>query len=266
MNPHDEKYAQAFARLLGIMNELRAQCPWDKKQTMESLRHLTIEETYELTDAIIAGDLEEIRKELGDLFLHIVFYSKIASEQEAFDIADVLNGVCDKLIHRHPHVYGDVNAEDEAAVKRNWELLKLKEKGDKKVLSGVPSALPALLKAQRVQEKARGVGFDWQNMQQVWDKVREEIAELEETVEQQQGQARQEEEFGDLLFSLVNYARFAGMQAETVLDKATRKFIRRFNAVEEQIKADGEHFENLNLEQLDAYWEAVKRTESKESI
>lgn len=262
MNPHDEKYAQAFARLLQIMNELRAQCPWDKKQTIESLRHLTIEETYELSDAILAGDMEDVRKELGDLLLHIVFYSKIATEQQSFDIADVLHGICDKLVSRHPHVYGDVQADDESAVKRNWELLKLKEKGQRGVLSGVPASLPALLKAQRVQEKARGVGFDWQQPAEVWEKIQEELQELREALQQNQGEARIEEEYGDLLFSLVNYGRFLHLQAETALEKSNRKFIRRFNAVEQAIQADGKSFEQLDLAALDAYWEQAKQSEA----
>lgn len=250
----------AFNRLLTIMEELREKCPWDRKQTLDSLRHLTIEETYELSDAILEGDLAEVANELGDLALHIVFYSKIAGEQGAFTITEVLNGICDKLVRRHPHVYGDVTAEDASTVERNWEQIKLQEQGNvkKTVLGGVPTSLPALVKAYRMQEKARGVGFDWQHKAQVWEKVQEELQEFRE--EEQAGDtAKQEEEFGDLLFSLVNYARFAGINPEDALERTNKKFLRRFNYLEQRVQAEGKNLADMDLEEMDGYWEEAKR-------
>ncbi|WP_025763155.1 nucleoside triphosphate pyrophosphohydrolase [Dyadobacter tibetensis] len=256
----------AFDRLLTIMDDLREKCPWDKKQTMESLRHLTIEETYELSDAILEHDLPEIRKELGDILLHIVFYAKIGSEPQAdkdytFDIADVLHGISEKLISRHPHIYGDVVAEDEQAVKQNWERLKLKE-GNKSVLSGVPSSLPALVKAMRVQEKARGAGFDWDEKHQVWEKVEEELQEFKEHFNIASGmtinQTEAEAEFGDLLFSLVNYARFVDINPETALERTNKKFIRRFQFMEEACKSEGKDLHDLSLSEMDIYWDRAK--------
>ena len=249
----------AFDRLLTIMEELREKCPWDRKQTTESLRHLTIEETYELSDAILEGNASEIQKELGDLALHIVFYSKIASEQGQFTITEVLNGICDKLIRRHPHVYGEVQADDAATVERNWEQIKLQEKDNTKktVLGGVPQSLPALVKAYRMQEKARGVGFDWEHSEQVWEKVQEELTEFKEEV-QHGDAAKQEEEFGDLLFSLINYARFAGINPEDALERTNKKFVRRFNYLEAQAHAHGKKLSEMTLAEMDVYWEEAK--------
>jgi XTP/dITP diphosphohydrolase len=245
----------AFERLLDIMDELREKCPWDKKQTLESLRHLTIEETYELADAILDNDLNELKGEIGDLMLHMVFYSKIGSEKGAFDITDVLNGICDKLVHRHPHIYGDVEANDEEEVKRNWEKLKLKE-GKESVLSGVPRSLPALVKAGRIQDKVKGIGFDWDERSQVLEKVKEEIEELE--VEVEQGSDKIEEEFGDVLFSMINYARFIKINPETALERTNKKFIKRFQHMERSIKKEGKTFDDMNLEQMDEYWNKAK--------
>lgn len=245
---------EAFDRLLTIMDELRENCPWDKKQTLESLRHLTIEETYELSDAIIENDLEEIKKELGDLMLHLTFYARIGSEKKAFDMSDVLNQVSEKLIRRHPHIYGDVNAEDEKTVKENWEKIKLKEKGNKSVLGGVPTSLPALVKAMRIQEKARGVGFDWDNQDQVWDKVKEEMGEFEAETEKE----RQAGEFGDLMFSLINYARFVDINPEEALERTNKKFIKRFQYLETESKKDGKNMGEMTLEEMDEYWEKAK--------
>lgn len=250
----------AFDRLLTIMDELRAQCPWDRKQTIDSLRHLTIEETYELSDAILEGDLPEVQKELGDLALHIVFYAKIASEEGAFAITDVLEGISDKLVRRHPHVYGDVTADDATTVERNWEQIKLQEKGTvkKTVLGGVPTSLPALLKAYRMQEKARGVGFDWEHREQVWEKVQEELQEFKD--ELGNGDAlKQEEEFGDLLFSLVNYARFAGINPEDALERTNKKFMRRFNYLEQRVQEEGKNLSEMTLDEMDVYWEEAKK-------
>lgn len=244
----------AFDRLLTIMDELRENCPWDKKQTMESLRHLTIEETYELSDAIIENDLQEVKKELGDLMLHMVFYARIGDEKKSFDVADVLNAVCDKLVHRHPHIYGDVNAEDEATVKANWEKIKLKEKGNQSVLGGVPKSLPALVKAMRIQEKARGVGFDWDNQGQVWDKVQEEMEEFVQETDKE----KQAGEFGDLLFSLINYARFVDINPEEALERTNKKFIKRFKYLESESKKDGKTLGEMTLEEMDEYWEKAK--------
>lgn len=256
MNSNHDKYTQALQRLLDIMNELREKCPWDKKQTLESLRHLTIEETYELSDAILAGDLEEIKKELGDLMLHIVFYSKIGAEKQAFDIGDVMNSVCEKLITRHPHVFGDVTVTNEAEVKRNWEQLKLKEKGgNKSVLAGVPKSLPALIKALRIQEKAHHIGFDWQQKEQVWEKVEEEITEFKNNINNKEAA---EAEFGDILFSLVNYARFLDINPETALEKTNRKFIQRFNYIETAAERDNKKLQELSLAEMDVYWEEAK--------
>ena len=258
MNTREDKL-QAFGRLLDIMDELREECPWDKKQTMESLRHLTIEETYELCDAILENDLEEVKKELGDILLHMVFYAKIGSEKKAFDIADVLNGICEKLIFRHPHIYGDVKVQDEEEVKRNWEKLKLKEKGEKSsVLEGVPTSLPALVKAVRMQDKVRGVGFDFANKKDVWNKVKEELAEFEAEVEVDD-KTKMEAEFGDLLFSLVNYSRHIDINPEDALERTNKKFRKRFQAMEDSIHADDKNLSDMNLEQMDVYWEKVKK-------
>lgn len=253
--------AEAFDRLLVIMDDLREKCPWDKKQTMDTLRHLTIEETYELSDAILAGDLNEIKKEIGDVFLHLVFYSKIGSEKSAFDVTDVLNGICEKLISRHPHIYGDVVAETEEQVKSNWEALKLKE-GNKSVLSGVPASLPALVKSMRIQEKARGAGFDWEEKEQVWAKVEEELGEFKEEFvgkvldEKQKNKA--EGELGDLIFSLVNFARFIDINPETALERTNRKFIQRFQHLEKRANEMGKTLSEMTLAEMDVYWEEAK--------
>jgi XTP/dITP diphosphohydrolase len=264
IEPKDPKYAEAIARILQIMNDLREGCPWDRKQTMESLRHLTIEETFELSDAILQKEPEEIKKELGDIFLHIVFYAKIADEQGNFDLADVIHSLCEKLIRRHPHIYSDTIAEDEQAVKKNWEQIKLAEKGKdgkpKSVLEGVPRSLPALIKAIRIQEKARAAGFDWDQPQQVWEKVKEEIAEFEEQAEQQlHNKEALEEEFGDVLFSLINYARFKNINPETALEKTNRKFIKRFNYIEAQARAHGQNLHEMTLQEMDKYWNEAKK-------
>lgn len=252
----------AFNRLLTIMDELREQCPWDKKQTIDSLRHLTIEETYELSDAIIEGDLPEIKKEIGDIMLHMVFYSKIASETNTFDIADVLNGLCEKLIFRHPHIYGNVKAETEEQVKQNWEALKMKE-GNKSVLAGVPKSLPALVKAMRIQEKARGAGFDWEEKEQVWEKVEEEMQEFKAEFNVVEKSAidteKAEAEFGDLLFSLVNYARFVNINVESALERTNKKFIKRFQHIESRAKEQGKTLQDMTLAEMDVYWEEAKR-------
>jgi XTP/dITP diphosphohydrolase len=253
-----EEKLQAFDRLLTIMDQLRNLCPWDKKQTIESIRHLTIEETFELSDAILENDLEEIRKELGDIMLHMVFYARMADEQKAFDMADVLNGISDKLINRHPHIYSDVEAKDEQAVKENWEKIKLKEKGNKSVLGGVPNSLPALIKSIRIQEKARGVGFDWDKKEQVWGKVEEEIQEFK-SEEESGNQEKATEEFGDLMFSLINYARFAGINPEEALEKTNKKFIKRFNYLESESKKEGKQISEMSLEEMDVYWEKAKK-------
>lgn len=245
----------AFERLLNIMDDLREKCPWDKKQTLESLRHLTIEETYELADAILDKDMEGLKGEIGDLMLHLVFYSKIASEQKAFDITDVLTAICDKLVYRHPHIYGDLEATDEATVKANWEKLKLKE-GKKSVLEGVPKSLPALVKASRIQDKVKGVGFDWDHESQVWEKVEEEIGELQEELSKENGAV--EEEFGDVLFSMINYARFIGVNPEDALERTNKKFILRFQKLEDLIKTDNKDMTAMKLDELDVYWEKAK--------
>ncbi len=250
----------AFARLLKIMDELREQCPWDRKQTMESLRNLTIEETYELADAILDGDLKGINEELGDVMLHLVFYAKIGDEKNAFDIADSLNAVCEKLISRHPHIYGDWVVKDEEDVKRNWEKLKMKE-GKKSVLEGVPRSLPAIVKAYRMQEKTAKIGFEWENPEQVWAKVEEEIAELKEAVELLPD--KKEEEFGDVLFSLINYARFIGVDPETALEKTNRKFKSRFEFVESHAPRP---LDDMSLAEMDALWNEAKIVERKLKI
>ena len=245
----------AFARLLTIMDELREQCPWDRKQTLQSLRNLTIEETYELADAILDEDLHDIKEEIGDLMLHMVFYAKIADEKGAFDIADALNAICDKLIKRHPHIYGDVEAEDEETVKKNWEQLKLQE-GKKSVLAGVPRSLPAMVKAYRMQEKTKQVGFEWENKEQVWEKVEEEMGEFREAMQEGMPKAQQEEEFGDVFFSLINYARFEGVDPETALERVNRKFKRRFEYIEANAPRA---LTEMSLSEMDALWNAAKR-------
>ena len=248
---------QAFDRLLTIMDELREKCPWDKKQTLQTLRHLTIEETYELGDAILDNDLNEIKKELGDVLLHIVFYAKIGSETQDFDIADVCNEICDKLIHRHPHIYGDVEVKDEEEVKQNWEKLKLKE-GKKSVLEGVPKSLPALVKASRIQDKVKGVGFDWEEPQQVWEKVQEELQELQVEVEAKD-QDKIESEFGDVLFSMINYARFLNENPEDALERTNKKFIKRFQYLESKAGELGKPLSEMTLAEMDVFWNEAKK-------
>lgn len=245
----------AFARLLNIMDELREQCPWDRKQTLQSLRNLTIEETYELADAILDENLDDIKEEIGDLMLHMVFYAKIGDEKGAFDIADALNAICDKLIKRHPHIYGDVEAEDEETVKKNWEQLKLQE-GKKSVLAGVPRSLPAMVKAYRMQEKTKQVGFEWENKAQVWGKVEEEMAEFREAMQDGMPEEKKEEEFGDVIFSLINYARFEGIDPETALERVNRKFKRRFEYIEAHAP---KALTEMSLAEMDALWNAAKR-------
>jgi XTP/dITP diphosphohydrolase len=247
---------KAFDRLLTIMNELREQCPWDKKQTLESLRHLTIEETYELGDAILDQDLEEIKKELGDLLLHIVFYARIGSEKKAFDIADVANEICDKLIRRHPHIYGDTQVDNAEEVKQNWEAIKLKE-GKKSVLEGVPRSLPALVKAGRIQEKVAGAGFDWEQPEQVYEKLEEELGELQSEVLHGK-QEKIESEFGDVLFSMVNYARFLNVNPENALERTNKKFSKRFQYLEAKAKEAGKDLQSMSLSEMDTYWEEAK--------
>ena len=252
-----EYKTKAFARLLTIMDELREQCPWDKKQTMDSLRYLTIEELYELSDAILEKDMVDIKKELGDLLLHIVFYARIGSETNDFDIADVINGVCDKLVHRHPHIYGDVIVKNEADVKRNWEQLKLRE-GRESVLEGVPKGLPAIVKASRIQEKVAGVGFDWEKPEQVWEKVQEELTELNEEIKAG-NKENTEKEFGDVLFSMINYARFIDVNPENALEKTNKKFINRFQFLEKAAKKKGKELSDMSLTEMDVYWEESKK-------
>jgi XTP/dITP diphosphohydrolase len=252
---------KAFDRLLTVMNELRENCPWDKKQTMETLRHLTIEETYELSDSILDGNLTEIKKELGDLMLHNIFYARIAEEQKAFDVADVLNSICDKLIERHPHVYGDVVADNEEAVKANWERIKLKT-GNKSVLEGVPKSMPVLVKAIRIQDKARGVGFDWEKKEQVWEKVEEEMQEFKKEFNAESNEPINKEramaEFGDLLCSLVNYARFINIDPEEALERTNKKFIKRFQYLETESAKDGKKMGEMTLAEMDEYWNRAK--------
>ena len=247
-----------FNRLLTIMDELRENCPWDQKQTMESLSHLTIEETYELVDSILDKNMDEIKAELGDLLLHIVFYSKIASETNDFDINDVINFICDKLIDRHPHIYGDEVVKDEQDVKRNWEKIKLKN-GKKTVLQGVPKSLPAMVKATRIQEKVKGVGFDWDNKEQVFDKVKEEFLELHQEIKKTNNQEKIEKEFGDLLFSMINYARFIGVDPESALERTNKKFIGRFNYLEQEIRTKKMDFMKMSLEEMDLIWNRSKK-------
>ena len=249
-----DKRLEAFGRLLTIMDELREQCPWDKKQTKETLRHLTIEETYELSDAILNNDSEEIKKELGDLFLHLVFYSKLGDEKGQFDVSDVLHSVCDKLVYRHPHIYADVEVNDEEEVKQNWEQLKLKEGGNKSVLGGVPNSMPSLVKAMRMQDKAAQVGFDWPSKDDVWDKVDEELQEFKEA----EG-IEKEEEFGDLLFSLVNYARWLKINPDDALEKTNKKFKYRFETIEQYAKDNGKRMEEMTLAEMDKIWDLAKR-------
>ena len=256
MNTRSEQLA-AFDRLLTIMDELREQCPWDRKQTMQTLRHLTIEETYELGDAILDNDLEEVKKELGDILLHIVFYAKIGSETQDFDIADVANGICEKLINRHPHIYGDVKVKNEEDVKQNWENIKLKE-GKKSVLEGVPNGLPSLVKANRIQDKVAGVGFDWERPEQVFEKLKEELGELQEEVEANNAD-QMESEFGDVLFSMVNYARFLKINSENALERTNKKFIKRFQYLEQKAKEAGKSMNDMTLAEMDVFWEEAKQ-------
>ena len=260
---------QAMSRLLSIMDELREKCPWDRTPTIASLRQLTIEETYELADAITTGDLSAIKEELGDLLLHLVFYAKIGTEQNAFNFSDVVEGICKKLVDRHPHIYGDVKVQDENEVKRNWEKLKMKE-GKKSVLSGVPVSLPALVKAMRLQEKSKQVGFEWENADQVWDKVKEEMQELQQEVtsaddssQENMRQERIEEEFGDLLFSLVNYGRFLNLDPENALERTNKKFVKRFMLMETAAQEGGKQLSEMTLEEMDAIWNRIKHLSSK---
>ncbi|MBL4698839.1 MAG: nucleoside triphosphate pyrophosphohydrolase [Phycisphaerales bacterium] len=259
----DQRLVQ-FERLLNIVDELREKCPWDKKQTLQSLRHLTIEETYELADAILDNDLTEVKNELGDLLLHIVFYAKIGSETNAFDMADVAEAICEKLISRHPHIYGDpanggntIEVADEEEVKRNWEKLKLKE-GKESVLEGVPKSLPAMVKATRIQEKARGVGFDWDNQEQVWAKVQEELGELKAEIDSNASKEKMEDEFGDVLFSMINYARFIDVDPESALERTNKKFIKRFQHLEKGAKREGRELSEMTLTEMDVYWNEAK--------
>ncbi len=256
------KQLEAFSRLLDIMDELREKCPWDRKQTIESLRHLTIEETYELSDAILRQDMLETKKEIGDLMLHLVFYAKIASEENHFDLADVLNALCEKLIFRHPHIYGNASAATEEEVKKNWEQLKLKE-GNKSVLGGVPASLPALVKAMRIQEKARGAGFDWDDKSQVWEKVQEELSEFQAEFNLEDASSINKErataEFGDVLFSLINFARFIDINPEEALEKTNLKFISRFQYIETEAAKDGKRLQDMSLAEMDQYWNQAKK-------
>jgi XTP/dITP diphosphohydrolase len=253
-----EERVAAFGRLLEIMDELRAKCPWDKKQTLESLRYLTIEETYELSDSILDKDMDGIKKELGDLMMHLVFYSKVASESGSFDILDVLNNIIEKLIHRHPHIFGDVKVTTAKEVRDNWEKIKLQEKGNKSVLSGVPNSLPAIVKAYRIQEKASGVGFDWEKPEQVWDKVMEELNELKAEVTNASSHEKKEDELGDLLFAIVNYARFIDVNPEDALERTNRKFIQRFQYLEEKAKKLQKPLNEMTLAEMDVFWEEAK--------
>ncbi len=259
MNSLKDKLS-AFEKLLNIMDDLRKDCPWDKEQTFESLRHLTVEETYELSEAIFDKDVDNIKKELGDMMLHIVFYAKIGSETGDFDMADVLNYISGKLIFRHPHIYGDVEVDDAQTVKENWETLKLKE-GRESVLSGVPKSLPPLVKAYRIQEKAKGVGFDWEKPEQVWDKVQEEMKELKAEVDKSESKEKMENELGDLMFSIINYARFIGVNPEDALEKTNRKFIHRFQHLESKAKNLGKSLKDMTLAEMDVFWEEAKKME-----
>jgi XTP/dITP diphosphohydrolase len=263
MSSTQDPRLKAFQRLLNIMDDLRAECPWDKKQTMESLRHLTIEETYELSEAILEGNMEEIRKELGDIMLHLVFYAKIASETNRFNITDVLNGISDKLVRRHPHIYGDVDVRNEDEVKANWERIKLSEKAgedsEQSVFDGVPNSMPSMVKASRIQDKARGVGFDWERKEQVWEKVVEELEEFKK--EADAGSDKTIHEFGDVLFSLVNYARFLNINPDDALELTNKKFIRRFKYLEKETKKVGRDLADMSLEEMDVYWNKAKEME-----
>ena len=254
---------EAFERLIDIISELREKCPWDQKQTIESLRYLTIEETYELSDAIIDNDMDEVKKELGDIIMHVVFYAQIGFERKEFAIDDVINSVCEKLIRRHPHIYGDVVVKDEEEVKRNWEQIKLDE-GKKSVLEGVPKSLPAMVKANRIQEKARGIGFDWDKQEQVWDKVKEELAELQTEVENGADHARIEDEFGDVLFSMINYSRFIGVNPEDALERTNKKFIHRFQYLEEKAAEQGKKMADMTLGEMEAIWQEAKTMPKKD--
>jgi MazG family protein len=256
MQSHEE-LAQAFLRLVKIMDELREQCPWDKKQTIQTLRSLTIEETYELADSIVDEDWKGIKEELGDILLHIIFYARIGKEQKQFQLVEVIEGICSKLIHRHPHIYGDVKVEDEEEVKQNWEKLKLKE-GKKSILSGVPRSLPSVVKALRLQEKAKQVGFEWDTREQVWEKVNEEMGELQEAVGQN-NRTEMENELGDLMFSLVNYARFLDVDPETALERTNKKFIARFTKMEQQAISEGKPLAEMSLAEMDAIWNSIKK-------
>ncbi len=256
-----EKKIDAFRRLLEVMDELREKCPWDQKQTLESLRYLTIEETYELSESILSKDMEAIRKELGDLMLHLVFYSKIASESNAFDIGDVLESIIKKLIHRHPHIFGDVTVKDAKEVHDNWERIKLSEKGNRSVLSGVPAGLPAMVKAYRIQEKASGVGFDWENRDQVWEKVIEELNELRDAVDQGLEHKMQEHELGDLIFAIINYARYIDVNPEDALERTNRRFIGRFNHLEKKAAELNKPLYDMELAEMEVYWNEAKKLE-----
>ena len=256
----EEKIA-AFRKLLEIMDELRAKCPWDKKQTVDSLRYLTIEETYELSESILQKDMDAVKKELGDLMLHLVFYSKIASETNAFDIKDVLESITAKLINRHPHIFGDVVVKDAKEVHDNWERIKLLEKGNRSVLSGVPAGLPAMVKAYRIQEKASGVGFDWEKPEQVWEKVQEELNELKEVVEEDSGHKKKENELGDVIFAIINYARFIGVNPEDALEHTNRKFIKRFKHLEDRARQENRPLHELTLAEMDVYWNEAKKSD-----
>lgn len=260
-----DKRLTAFKQLLDIMDELRTSCPWDRKQTIESLRHLTIEETYELADAILENDMEEIKKELGDLLLHIVFYARIAQESNAFDITEVIAGINEKLIKRHPHIYGDIIAETDEQVKQNWEQIKLQE-GRKRVLSGVPEALPAMIKAYRIQDKARGVGFDWERPEQVWEKVLEEMGELRHEVKNGSNLIRVEEEFGDLMFALVNYARFIGINPENALERTNKRFVKRFEHLEASVKTKGKDLRKMNIKEMESFWKKAKEETRAQAV
>ncbi|MFO8233948.1 MAG: nucleoside triphosphate pyrophosphohydrolase [Bacteroidales bacterium] len=254
-----DKKLEAFEKLLHVLGELREKCPWDRKQTMESLRNLTLEETYELADAIIKNDIREIKKELGDLLLHIVFYARIAEEQEEFDIADVIDALCDKLVARHPHVFGDTEVDDDKEVEKNWEQIKMKE-GYKSILSGVPDSLPAMIKANRIQQKVRGVGFDWDEKEQIWDKVKEEVEELKEEVGNID-RAKMESEFGDLMFSLINAARLYDIDPETALEKTNNKFTKRFKYLEKQTLNKGRKLTDMNLDEMNVIWDEAKKND-----
>ncbi|HSZ72561.1 MAG TPA: nucleoside triphosphate pyrophosphohydrolase [Cytophagaceae bacterium] len=260
-SPRLEETLQSFANVLKIMDELREQCPWDKKQTIDSLRYLTIEETFELSDAIVEKNMDEIKKEIGDILLHLVFYSRIASETGDFTIKDVMDSLCEKLIRRHPHIYGNAVAEDEEAVKKNWEQIKQTEKGgNKTILSGVPKSLPAMVKAIRIQEKARGAGFDWDNKDQVWEKVKEELDEFEKEAHAREvNKEKMEDELGDIFFSIINYSRFIDINPEDALERTNKKFIKRFSYLEEKARESGKKLHEMTLDEMNVYWEEAKK-------